>query len=824
MTTISQFSPSLSQGTDYKKRHRKIKESLAHKIEKVNVKEGFGGFGSIFSPTAGDLTKETNTVLSKTNIAGNIPAINNLNEQYNSNIYNYETTIEDLNGNTTDYFNRIDPNNPYLGKNIVMGGNTMYVTQQGVAKWYPSYNVFVETIGKNGCPTNAPPDVVAVDLPWNSNYANPGVTIPTNPPLITGTPMVSGQSCGYEGTNVYVNQVLNNPSSTYQGCFADNPSNPLMTVVNYNSSGENGYSYAQCEQAALDEGYSYFGLQDVDVASATGKCTISNNYNTATSLGAAYAPLGAKPLWASGTYGHPGNSAILTVTGVLSVLNSGGTSTFSTPATNAQPNNYLGCYADYGYYGTGNTRAMPLLTGGSQSYTYETCQQAAQQQGAQYFGLQDSYYGNNAQCGLSNDFAQLSEYGPASNCNETNGLLSGGGWSNAVYNTNLPQSNYFLMVQDDGNLVIYRGAGPTIVTGYGNASSSDQGFIWASNTNGQLISSSTGFLAKYGKNGRNWISSGETLAENEWIGSNNGYSALIMQGDGNLVLYTAVNEINCKRMSDGNTGGGGPIGGGATANAIYKLNATGKPGDLGNIAYIDENAELHPYPESNSQYENGYTKIQNFNSPYHDLPNAAYNANSVEQCTQTCDLDPNCDGFVYGPGNICWPKNSGMYPNGIRYPAQGLDIYKKNKGPENVPIGVPLTTTNIDSAKYNNYINGGNISNKYGLAKLSQANQNKLKQMRQGLNNQAQQIIDTNNTLQGDNALVTWQTLKNTLGLNEYTQNLVDTKEKIQNFNTSNVDNILNDSDITVLQRNYNYLFWSILATGTVLVSMNILK
>ena len=42
--------------------------------------------------------------------------------------------------------------------------------------------------------------------------------------------------------------------------------------------------------------------------------------------------------------------------------------------------------------------------------------------------------------------------------------------------------------------------------------------------------------------------------------------------------------------------------------------------------------------------------------------------------------------------------------------------------------------------------------------------------------------------------------------------------------NTKNIQIILKDSDIVVLQKNYNYLFWSILAAGTVLVSMNIVK
>ena len=41
---------------------------------------------------------------------------------------------------------------------------------------------------------------------------------------------------------------------------------------------------------------------------------------------------------------------------------------------------------------------------------------------------------------------------------------------------------------------------------------------------------------------------------------------------------------------------------------------------------------------------------------------------------------------------------------------------------------------------------------------------------------------------------------------------------------SENMNNIVSDSDIVVLQKNYNYLFWTILATGTVLISMNMIK
>ena len=67
------------------------------------------------------------------------------------------------------------------------------------------------------------------------------------------------------------------------------------------------------------------------------------------------------------------------------------------------------------------------------------------------------------------------------------------------------------------------------------------------------------------------------------------------------------------------------------------------------------------------------------------------------------------------------------------------------------------------------------------------------------------------------------QMTANVQGVGEYLTDLTQTNKKIKNYNTS-IDNILQDSDITVLQKNYDYLFWSILAAGSVLVAMNIVK
>ena len=71
------------------------------------------------------------------------------------------------------------------------------------------------------------------------------------------------------------------------------------------------------------------------------------------------------------------------------------------------------------------------------------------------------------------------------------------------------------------------------------------------------------------------------------------------------------------------------------------------------------------------------------------------------------------------------------------------------------------------------------------------------------------------------------QSKTNVSGINNYFKDLNKTNKNIINVsrkNTNGLENILKDSDIVVLQKNYNYLSWSILALATILVSMNIVK
>lgn len=118
----------------------------------------------------------------------------------------------------SDLKSMIQPN-PYSNKNLSLNGNIGYVTNSGVYKWYPNVDTFNNTAGNNGCPnTNT-----IINKPLTiDNYNQTGTQIKQiSPNLVVGTKMQSGQSCGNEGSNVFVTSILNNPKSTYLGCFAD---------------------------------------------------------------------------------------------------------------------------------------------------------------------------------------------------------------------------------------------------------------------------------------------------------------------------------------------------------------------------------------------------------------------------------------------------------------------------------------------------------------------------------------------------------------------------------------------------------------------------
>jgi len=993
------YTPALTQGEKFKKYQGKIKKNLEKKIRKRKEMEGFDNFTE---NNNNGLLVQTKDVIQNNDYSSKQQTIDNLKKEYEGTLIEYKNLIYNLTGSTTKYINRVNTNNPYLGKTIQFTtGHICYVTQQGVAKWYPNADIWAKTAGKNGCPS--PTIDFQVGLPWLDSYNVPGTIIPTTPTLISGTNMVAGQSCGNEGKNIFVSSLVNNPNSSFIGCYNNIPPSTDMIFVpkmnssnsinNFNSSATSvylglnyecgpwaafdrnpntywhsavsntnnyssstgiyegihymnyknftgqpdtakgeyikmdlpgvnndngskiplikydiqgrqgccgnpsgrspnswvilGYSkgiwnlvdernnealnfelrtysitnpkpyesyiflttncgnpgdksgnrycvqiaqwnlytssnyvlnptpamttvgnmnFNQCQTYALSSGNQYFGVQNTD-SNGIGACLISNELSGAQRYGEG-SIFTSVALWSSNTVGN-GTISSLSKYGSLIVLNSAGQTVFSSDNKTANPSNYVGCYNDC-YSGRGLPVAITI--GSNAGSTYDSCSKAASEGNWKYFGLQFTQPNGTSECWVGNDITSARSMGKANNCTTNKNSIVGGGCSNAVYSSSSSEGSfYFLILQDDGNMCIYRGKDPN----------DNQGTIWCTMTNNKQKSPNPNFEANKGKTGKNWISSGTSLAPGEFIGSNNGSIYLIMQSDGNLVLYTNSKVSGCNVTPNSNN----KIVGGQNMNALYKMDKMGIKNNIGSLAYIDQNSDLHAYSSNNKQGNTSYSLIANgIDSAGNDIPGAAYGNATLEKCETTCNKNENCTGFVMNSANnICWPKTNNFYPNGNIFNNPDRKIFLRDKSPISTPLGVPKTTLNIDSITFQNYVNGGALSNEYGLAKATSVQKQQLESLQSKMNLLSNQISNLTGKYGNSSDITEEQSQTNVDGIEEYLKGYKNTNEKIQNFST-NIQNILSDSDIVVLQKNYDYLFWSILAAGAVLVSMNIVK
>jgi hypothetical protein len=368
---------------------------------------------------------------------------------------------------------------------------------------------------------------------------------------------------------------------------------------------------------------------------------------------------------------------------------------------------------------------------------------------------------------------------------------------------------FFLALQDDGNMCVYKGdpgsnVGPAIFCTY---------------TNGKQQKANPEWAAVNGKYGVPYLTMGQTLHVGEWIGSNDGSLKLILEQDGSLVLYTSSTNSGCKKADNGTVGGEDWV------NAVYEMNAVGNPSAIGKVSYIDADSKKYSYPDSDIGLKNSYTYLQGWDSAGYDIAGAGMSGTTVEKCQEKCNSLQDCYGFAFTNGDTCWPKNEQMYPKGIRqkqpYPT---DLYIREKNITTTPIGVKGDMLNIDSVGYDQYTNSGKqIENAYGLSNLTERERKLLAASKDRLNQISQQIVDLTGQFNENEIMVENQSRRDVSGLGKYLTNLADNDKKINTISDSLANyNISDESNIAVLQENYNYLFWSILAVSTVLVLINI--
>ena len=202
-----------------------------------------------------------------------IQALIDLDKEYKKKLSDYSEQRQILMRDTNMYLNKMSSSeNKLLGNNIRFdNGEIGYVTGEGVYKKYDSFDLYQNTIGKNGCPSNYE----------QLNINRDGDKISTNPPLNLGTPMAWGQSCGNAGKNVYVINSEEPDEPTYVGCYKSSSENGLTYQSDMGSTSD----VNSCKYRAFDKGNGVFAVGSG--GKGTSKCYIGTNLDKAKSGGEA---------------------------------------------------------------------------------------------------------------------------------------------------------------------------------------------------------------------------------------------------------------------------------------------------------------------------------------------------------------------------------------------------------------------------------------------------------------------------------------------------------------------------------------------------------
>lgn len=528
-----------------------------------------------------------------------VPILNSVNKDIIPMEADFNNTTSQIT-NMTAYEDKIVKHyvdNPFRGKyknqNVRFpNGAIYYVDNMGIAKWYPSMDIYTNTAGKNGCP----PQYVQLNSP--------------DPPegmVISPIGMTRGQSCGNEGLNVQVNEVAHlspNDNPHYEGCSNVNGGvgTILGDVKGYPTT--NAHSpFNLCKMMANDNGFQYFGL--TQLAGGNQQCI---GYKQMPSQN-----LGMTAIWHTGTTSTELNrsNAKLGANGLLTVA------LIANPA--------------------------------SISYTSTNVKNISQ----------SDFHNSASSSGLAID------------------------------------QNFYLVVQDDGNLVIY-GGNPR---NWGSVP-------WATYTNGQQQSPNPAWAPPNGKTRTNYLSSADTpMAPGEWIGSPSGNMMLLMQQDGNLVLYTSnssykTNMTPCAMDSNSKQDIGGMF-----TQALFSWPTSGNPALLGKVGYISDDGMLSEYPPEMVKLGSTFTIMPQTDVPNDgNLPNG-YIANSTPQSCEAACLNytgnTECTGATFIPA---W-KGCNLKGN-----INGFNINDMTKREHNVATETMLLVRNRVALSTANHCGGDHVA------------------------------------------------------------------------------------------------------------------
>ena len=593
--------------------------------------------------------------------------------------------------------------------------------------------------------------------------------------------------------------------------------NRAMSLTN----GGDYVSFETCKQRAIDGGWKYFGIQDTK--DNVSQCAISNDLYRTQIYGEAKDTTWI-PIWSSGTGGKAAAGVTLSNDGrlIITEVNTGDIiwSSPNNPAScwwggHANPDSIQGSFGgncigrpvgiDCGR--PGNTSYPADGLSGNLNDPLKDYLKKEAEKGESNFSIPSQLLWKGGDpavcCAKLVDYTYQCGGGPFKS-----GSISLGSPINIDCSQEVAECGKFkLQLQDDGNMTLFQG----------------ENGIWSTGTQGKPPENNTNWIATNGKYGVNYLTTGQVLAPNEWIGSTYGLIILLMQTDGNLVLYSSTTKLNCTQKNDRSYGG-------SWANAVYEMSDSGVPGNIGKLGYVDSNGVLSEYTQDMIKKTDTYRMLPNTDSANNDFGGMPLNNSNIDQCKTACTTNNNCAGFVFDrSNNNCWLKNGNIYPVGERQINNNLDLYLRNPKIENDSSCSNLIEP-IDSISWERYRKSGRNMTKdttCGLAKVTQPSIQTTNDLKSQIAEISKQIVDKINNLGSSNAELNSemdQIRSELLGnINKY-QTINEEYSKNKRKYLVNINGVLSETDQIVLHQNYSYMFWSILAIGIIVIIMNLKK
>lgn len=586
-------------------------------------------------------------------------------------------------------------------------------------------------------------------------------SLPTYINTTTGTPMVVGQQCGNEGKNVVVKNMVSPDGlgSSYVGCYNDVLSSPAMNKM---SGGAQVYDFTSCKQAAIDTGNLYFGLQNLNPTTNKSSCYVSNDLAKSTKY--QLSTTACKSDKDGYVYGEKSVNAI-----------------YKTPDTT-----YIGLFKDSPDTG----RTMTPINDGSQTFTYETCKTEAINQNKKFFGLQNfNKDTQKSECFIGDDYNTISQYGVSTASYTGDDTKTyGGTWTNAVYQIDTKKSDYIGCYNDNE-------ASPSMTVA-GNGSSK---YSFETCQKEAIKSGKKYFALQGGKKGSSKCFVSDDLTQAQKYG-----------------IYKPCIESATDKNTYGVSGN----------NALYKMSEAGNPSYMGKIGYIDGNDKLQEYPSNMIVPGTNYSKYVGYEtmvSSMKTITNTTYN-----DCVTACNSSNSYYGFVFDNSTKTgFLKGKDILNPSLKIPNPNRDLYIRDVKTTNANMSCNRSSVGINSNQWKNYSKGSMMTpnTTCSLTNNLSSQNTKIANLQNQIGKVGGEIISILNNLKSQT-----DSVKSKIGINssKIDSDLVMYNKTINDIinykkNEQNLDNIVKDTNVLVLYQNYNYMFWSILAISTMIISMKMM-